>query len=279
MKEPVTDETVNLEILICTIGEAGIQRTAASLHPRIEGVQYLISWQTPGNESMIQVPDNLKREDIWIVTHKSRGLCRNRNFAIANSHAPVVLIGDDDVDYSYEGILEFLECLKKNPETDIFLLRYLNNESFVKPYPEYPTPYREAPRGYYATSFEIAFRRRVIEELGIRFNEKLGLGNPVLKCGEEDVFLYDAMKKGASAMIYPITIGSHDQPTTGERDATEDYFIMTHAAVMKHIMPWTWCPRLLVHAIRHQNQGKGKATSYLRLCLAGIRYARREQVF
>lgn len=265
-----------LEVLICTIGAEGIARVAASVHPRIAGVGYLVCWQQPDGPLPLP-PELASREDFRIVTAPGeRGISRNRNRAIGSASADWCLMGDDDINYSESGLTELLHLVKSNPAADIITLRYTREKRFIKPYPETPVSLNDVPKGYYVTAFEIAFRRESIAGR-VRFNEKISLGTPVLRCGEEDVFIHDARKAGLNLCFHPVTIGAHDHPTTAERDGREDYFVMTHGAVIGYIHPRTKWLRLTVHAWRER--AEWPFFRYLKLCAKGIRYARKEKIF
>lgn len=268
---------MRLQVLICTIGAEGIARVLNAVHPRVEGVGYLVSWQQPDGD--IPVPQELaERQDFQVFIHRSRGISRNRNFAISCASAPLCLMGDDDVDYSADGLQGIMTEFDACPEADIIAARYTCFDRYVKPYPQRLTDFSNAPKGYYVTAFEIAFRRNAVSG-HVRFNENISIGTPVLRCGEEDVFICDARRAGLRVFVSPVTIGSHDHPTTGERDAGEEYFAMTHGAVMSHLHPLSWPARLLVHALRERRAGRWAFFPYMRACLAGIRYARRNNVF
>ena len=77
---------IKLQVLICTLGEAGIQRVAKGEHPHVPGVEYLVSWQLPDGD--VAIPDELSRPDFKIIKNTTRGLSRNRNLSIAAATAP-----------------------------------------------------------------------------------------------------------------------------------------------------------------------------------------------
>ena len=270
--------STRLQILICTIGAEGIKRVCNAAHPRIAGVEYLVLWQQPDTD--IPVPEALaERTDFKVFTHRSRGISRNRNFAIEHSSAPLALMGDDDIDYSEDGILELLKQAEENRDADILLCRYKSNGKYVKPYPEAACLYRKVPKGYYVSALEIAFRPSAVRNAGLWFNENISIGTPVLKCGEEDVFVRDALIRKLTVMVVPACVGSHDHASTSERDAKQPYFAMTHGAVMMHMHPATWIPRVMVHALRESKAGRWSWWRYFTLCLKGAAYARRNKVF
>lgn len=267
----------SLQVLLCTIGAEGIARLTASRHPRVEGVGYLVAWQLPDGDC--DVPQMLlERDDFEIVVTHTRGISRNRNIAIESSSAPLCLMGDDDVDYSAEGLRTLAAMLEAHPDTDVAACRYTCCGRYVKPYPEDVCPERKAPRGWYITAYELAFRRERVTGR-VRFNEKISIGTEVIRCGEEDVFLIDARRAGLSVSLFPVTIGAHDRDGTGERCYREPWWIMAHGAIMRHKFPFSWIPRVFVHALRAAHKGHTPFFSYMRHALAGGRYASRTRIF
>ena len=69
----------------------------------------------------------------------------------------------------------------------------------VKPYAAYAHPYEKRPRGMYPTSPELTLRVAAVKGK-LFFNELFGLGSECLPCGEEDVFLHDAVQAGTAGL-------------------------------------------------------------------------------
>lgn len=270
-----TDAAVSLEVLICTIGAEGIARVVKARHPQIPGVHYTVSWQLPDGEMPVP-PALADREDFTVCINGTRGLSRNRNIAMSVSTAPLILIGDDDVDYSAEGLNALIEAFRTRPRVDIICCRYRCNGGYAKVYGLGEFDVRHAPKGWYVTSFEIAYRSEsVCGE--IPFNENLGIGAPLFCAGEESVWLSECCRAGARAIGLPIEIGAHDAPTTCDRMGREPWYAMTHGLVMRRLHRRSWLLRLMVHALREEHAGRWNAMRYLRLCLKGA--SRYRQVF
>ena len=263
---------VRLQVQICTLGREGMRRLIAAGHPRVEGVEWLVSWQLP--EDSCPVPDILlERSDFRVIVSRDRGLSRNRNHALDATGAPYILIGDDDVDYTPAGLRQLLSAFESRPDLDVICCRYTCRGQYVKPYGNGEFSLLSPPRGWYPTSFEIALRAGKLR--GLRFNENLGLGAPVCNCGEEDVLLATLLRTGAEGVGLPILIGAHNTPTTGEKLACDARFIFTHGAVMTWLHPRTWPLRLLAHARRSPLP----FLRYLRHSLRGALHACRTSLF
>ena len=83
-----------LELLICTINE-GVRRVPNILLPQIANVRYLVSWQQTGTVS-IDLPEELIRSDVRVITLEGRGLAANHNNALKNAQGDILLLSDDD---------------------------------------------------------------------------------------------------------------------------------------------------------------------------------------
>ena len=184
--------------------------------PRVAGVRYLVSLQNPDNLSLT-VPSSLDRPDVEIFEHADRGLSVNRNAAIEHSDADVILIADDDLEYTAEGLSYVKRVFDENPSLDFATFCYDGDDRKV--YPEYEFDIKaKLPSGYYLTSFELAIRRRSLG--GLRFSPHMGVGAPLFGSGEENVFMYKLTLKGLKGRFFPKVITIHAGLTTGSRGAT-----------------------------------------------------------
>ncbi|MCM1319570.1 MAG: glycosyltransferase [Muribaculaceae bacterium] len=263
---------IELQVLVCTYGAEGIARFAATNPPEVSGVEYLVSWQLPAGEQAA-IPANISsRPDITIRQSDSRGLSHNRNLAMKMATAPFCLIADDDLDYGDgASFLKIIDTFKSS-KADIICFKSICCGKELKPYPTRLTYHNEAPKGWYVTSFEIAYRRKSMAG-SIPFNENFGIGaSTILQAGEEDIWIRDAQLKGAVVMLSPVCICAHDHTTTAERHASEDWFISTHGAVMRHLHPANYPLRLIVHALRQKDVSPLR---YLRLSMSAARKYRK----
>lgn len=267
---------VKLQVLICTIGAEGIRRVVESSHPEVEGVEYLVSWQLPDGD--MDVPEALVvRDDVKVCKVNSRGICRNRNNAVRCATAPLCLMSDDDVCYKEEELRSLIYAFEQYPDADIITVRH-HSDNYPKAYPDQSFDLVNAPKGYYVTCFEIAFRLSAVKGV-VKFNENISIGTPVLRCGEEDVFIHDAKKAGLKARFVPIVVGTHNHPTTAGRDAEEPYFWMTKGAVFSYIHRFTWLPRIVVNVWRASRKSEKSFGFYFMNALRGVKYAKENKVF
>lgn len=264
-------DKIELEVLISTFGREGIERICRSKHPRVAGVRWLVSWQLPDGDCPIP-PKLAARDDFKIIKHATRGLSVNRNRALAEASAPLLLIADDDLFYRPEELEHVIDMFRLNPQADILTFRFRCSNA-TKNYPSRSFDLSRPPRGYYVSSVEIALRRAAIIGSGVRFNEAFGVGARFI-AGEEDIFIHDALKSGLRGRFIPLTICTHPDITTSTKLAKDPKRIETLGAVHRLIHPGSWPLRMIVHSLRQS--GKGETFSrkdYLRAWLRGSREA------
>jgi hypothetical protein len=208
-------------VLICTLDE-GILRIPDMLLPEQEGVYYVVSWQrTMGKNEQTALKE---RKDVRLVTMEGRGLCRNRNHAIETAltwldhplEDAIFIIADDDEQLIPEAFDHLRDIYKRYPKMDGALVRLRSSADgqYFKTYPPSLIAYGRHPRSYYPCSWEMTFRTR-IWQMGLRFDERFGLGSERLCAGEEDVLLTDITRKGLNILIVPEDIGYTNPVTTG----------------------------------------------------------------
>lgn len=271
--EPSANGNVRLQILISTMGTDGIRRIAATAHPAVEGVEYIVSWQKPDPNA---IPEALaSRPDFRIFPTGSRGLGANRQDALSHATAPYILISDDDLDYDAADLRRIIRAFDANPEYAYLLFRYDDPEA-PRSYPDHEFDMSHAPKNYYYTSFEIGINRRriLLEGNGgkeLRFNPRFGVGAEFC-AGEENIMVADLQRAGHHGKFIPIRVATHRGPTTGMRRAHEPEFLRCKGAAMAYMFPRTWPLRMLTHALRERH-----TVGFFRYCslwLAGIRQLR-----
>lgn len=262
---------MKLEVLISTLGADGIRRVANMNLPRTDEVGYLVGWQMPEGE----IPEELRRPDIKILTKEERGLSRNRNMLLGNASAEIVLIADDDLTYTPERLREVIRVFEEDAALELATFRY--DGADVKSYPARECELRiPLPKGYYLTSFEMALRRTVGTG-SLRFNEKMGLGAEYIQAGEEEMFLYEAIMSGVKARFFPITVTRHEGLTTGNRRLTAEA-ARGSGVVIKQYYPFSAPLRILLKAWRLYRADQYGFFAAVREMARGIRYGRKNGI-
>lgn len=265
---------MTLQLLVCTI-DLGIHNVKHLLLAPIEGVSYLVSWQHSHDFIAHSVPPELLRDDVKVITMKGRGLSRNRNNAIRHASADICLIADDDCSYQPQYFAHIIDVFSKHPSLHLasFMMKH---SADGKQYPSHSFSLSHYAKGYYATSFEIAFRRDAVQG-HIWFNELFGLGAPVLQSGEENLFIKDATDAMLDCRFFPIVVVEHNHPTTSSSRISQPGVIMAEGAYISIAYPCTCIPRLLLKAHRLHRANRLGFFKNLSLLTQGISYIRSQR--
>ena len=273
-----------LQILIAAYGPDALEKIASLPHPSFPGVEYLVCWQ---NHDKDRIPDSLReRKDFKIYFEESTGLCNNRNALLEKAGDCPVLISDDDLAYKEAHLNNVIEGFRQNPDCHFLTFKY-HSDAYPKTYPEEGFDIQNPPKGYFVTSMELALNLKKIrsegnEQESLYFNPAFGVNGTVFICGEEDLLIDSMLKKGFSGRFVPSEVCVNTDSTTAERQGNTREFIETKGAVISHIRPSTWLPRMLTHALRAAKESGENRIPFLTYCkwwMAGVRKARKKKVF
>lgn len=259
---------LTLDVAISTYKPEGIRRVEQMLKPLQpkDGVRYVVSWQEHQNE---EIPEYLThRKDVEIHRLDLKGLSRNRNNAIDHCHGDIILIADDDLEYYPDFSIKIKKAFELKSEMDlgIFKVKFLTEKKYPADNCDLKLPF---PKNYYCSSVEIAFRRERLK--GMRFWSEMGLGNSHLQCGEDELFLISAIKKGFNCKFINEFIARHPEETTG--DKISEGIIRAHGFIISQIYTFSLFPRLIVKAKRISVKNKLSFGRSLFLLIQGATYS------
>ncbi len=203
------DSDVKLQVMICTCGSDGLQRVARMILPHVPGVEYIVSCQS----APMQLDAALARDDVKIYFTPTKGLSNNRNHALSLVTAPYALVSDDDLEYYADGLRTVIETFDNHPDVDIATFRFDGDDGKV--YPPQEHDLSEPYRLYTVASIEIAVRMSAVRSERLTFPPMMGLGNTYIICGEEDIFMLQALRHGLACRFFPVTICRHRGLTLG----------------------------------------------------------------
>lgn len=196
--------------------------------------------------------NEIKNNDrlIKYISTNERGLSKSRNMAIRNSKADICILCDNDVEYvpNYNDII--INKFKEYPQFDIIVFHINKNRPGSKPYFDH-----EKKMGYYSSlkvfSPEIAFRRKSLENNNIEFKEMFGAGAKY-SMGEENIFLYECLKKGLKILYVPDKIADlREEESTWFKGYNEKFFI-DRGAIFFEMSNIFSIPLIMQFAIRKQ---------------------------
>lgn len=184
---------------------------------------------------------------VKFISTKDRGLSKSRNMALREASGEICMFCDNDVCYVDDYADRIVGEFDKHPDADIIVF-------FIE------RPERKAPifnsaqkMGWLSTmkifSPEVAFRRAAVKEAGLWFDESFGAGAEY-SMGEENIFLYDAMRAGLKIVYVPVRIaGLLDTESTWFKGYTKKFFINRGAGYYRmtnmfyHILIWQFALR------------------------------------
>lgn len=194
---------MTLDILICS-HDKGIVRINDIFLPPRQGVRYVVSYQYSDERYLELIPNELlSRTDVAFFKYKGQGLSANRNLALEQATADLIMYADDDarlLDSTFDTIKTTFE---QHPEIDIACFQVSTyTGKMLKNYPEKSYRLTEMPKSYVVSTIEMVFRRKKVQHV-IRFDERFGLGTKFLTCGEEEIWLKDALRNGLNIHYFP----------------------------------------------------------------------------
>lgn len=240
-----------LDVLISTMGEAGIRRVASMNLPVVDGVTYIVSWQTAGADPS-SLPDDLDRDDVKVYPTDTVGISINRNLAMSQAVAPLCLTADDDLSYTASQLESVISVFDKHPEVDVASFMYESED--CKSYPQVETDLKRLPKGFASSAIEVAYRTASVKGR-VHYDENFGPGNHLLQAGEDTVFLLDCRRAGLNCRFFPVVITTHRGLSTGFRPVVKKGVTMANGAYIRKEYGAAGILRLPVVAWRNWRNG------------------------
>ncbi len=175
------------------------------LLPQRNDVRYIVSYQYTDERYLELIPTCLKtRPDVLLTKYNGQGLSANRNMALEKATAELVMFADDDTHILPEAIDEISQIFDTHPDLDIAFFRASTyTGKTLKNYPEKEFDITRIPDTYSISTKETVCKRTSIQGT-VRFDERFGLGTKFLTCGEEEIWLQDALKAKLRMHYFPI---------------------------------------------------------------------------
>lgn len=194
---------MTLDILICSLNKGIVRVQDVLLEPRND-VHYVVSYQYTDERYLDLIPAALhERPDVSVFTYKGQGLSANRNLALDKATAEIVMYADDDARLLPETPDVVMKPFADDPTLDVaFFCASTYTGKKLKNYPEEPFHVTGMPATYTISALETACRRSRVQGV-IRFDERFGLGTKFLTCGEEEIWMEDAVRAKLHMHYFP----------------------------------------------------------------------------
>ena len=250
--EKITAYTIDdVEILVSTMKRTSLAFLEAMfVNSDIRKHHILIINQTDAEHQLSSSLLNIR-----VINTEDRGLSKSRNLAIKNAIKPICIVADDDVVYSKDFAKTVVGAHTKYALAGLISFQAKNFSG--KSYKKYNNKEREVTAVRKETplsSIEMTFKKKIIEENKIFFNELFGLGS-YFPSGEEELFLKELLFKQIKIFHVPKVIVSHaDESSTS--NPSSNHFIRARAAA-KYLQygNWSllWMLKFLFFLIRKRN--------------------------
>ena len=208
---------MKIQVLIATMNLKDKKNLLKKLNVNTEAI--VINQVSSSDGEMINYND--KKNQIY--SYKEKGLSKSRNKALEKSNADICVIADDDMTYvdNYEKIIE--DAYKKYSDADIIVFYVESAPNSLRK----KGKLKEGRLSYLLSlkvqSVQMTFKRKSIIENNIKFDENFGAGSNYYM-GEENIFIYDCLKKGLKIYSVPIKIAQlHDGESTWFKGFDEKY--------------------------------------------------------
>lgn len=207
---------MNLDVLVSTMHDE------INIYDKmnIQGSAVIVN-QTDYEDEQILLTKNNER--LKFINSKDRGLSKSRNLAINNSESDICIFADNDVIYEDNYIDTILEAYKKHPDAAVIAFT-VSSTNMDRPSSRLRTGRINRIMSMKISSVQISFKRSIIEEYQLYLNENFGAGSNTFSNGEENIFLYNAIKKGLKVYYVDQKIAevNHDESTWYGKNPEKD---------------------------------------------------------
>ncbi len=166
------------------------------------------------------------------------GLSKSRNLALNLADADICLITDDDVVFVDDLKGRITDFYNKHDDVDIatFQINNFDRKTYMSEIEK--IGYLKSMK---VSSIEISFKVESIKNNEIVFNELFGAGSKYIM-GEENIFLFEALKKGLNIFSVPTVIGtlSNSSTSTWFKGYNENFFISRGASFEAMTSRFSW---------------------------------------
>lgn len=166
-----------------------------------------------------------------VISTKERGLSNSRNMALEKACGKYVLLCDDD-ELLYDEYPEIIEkAFNDKPYADIICFQIKRNGK------KYSNDCFKL--GFLSSlkiaSWQICIKLSSLKKNNVMFDSNFGAGTPI-GSGEENIFLYDCLKKGLMLYYIPICIGEVAQKKSTWFKGFNQLYFFNRGRIIRRMM-------------------------------------------
>lgn len=215
---------------------------------------------------------------VRFITTAFRGLSKNRNLAFSYASGEFLLLADDDLRFcdGLEGMVT--KAFDSLPQADIIVF---NTKTLNMPDDRIS---REGNSKSFKVgllnfsrygSCSIAIRRSSLAKSRIKMSEFFGAGSGKISCGEDSIFLRDALRSGMKIYAYPATISVIDQSSSSWFTSCDEKFMYDKGAVCGTMFPILGIVFKYYFAMRFYKKSELGFFKTVSLIKKGMKYGKR----
>ena len=160
---------------------------------------------------------------VKIISTTERGIAKSRNKALSNATADICILADDDMQFSDTYEKTVIDVFNKY-NADIVIFNFINDKNDLIRKNNTVKKINIFNYMNYGAA-RIAFNNNSIAKNNILFKEIFN-GNPLPACGEDTLFLREALKKGLKIIAVPEALAKlqSTRESTWFKGYTKEYF-------------------------------------------------------
>jgi len=187
---------------------------------------------------------------IKMITTPHRGVGLNRNTALMESDADILLFSDDDMTY-YDGTLKgVLDAFEQMPYADVIIFSVdLTKKGEIYERRYLPIKRRRLYNSLKFGTYAIAIRRKCVLKNNLTFNQLFG-GGCIYGSGEDSLFIRDCFKAGLKVYSHSYVLGTCAKDSSSWFAGYNEKFVFDKGVwlcaafpKMKHIIKWYFAPK------------------------------------
>lgn len=207
---------------------------------------------------------------VRMMTTSTRGVGRNRNFALQAADGDILMLADDDIvyhnDYAKRIELAFEEL--SQADVIVFRMQFIKHGSIYE-MNQHTTRKLHIWNGLSFGTYQIAIRRNSLLRVNIHFSELFGGG--CLYCsGEDSLFLIDCFRKGLRIYSHNSMIGDNIRDYSTWFTGFNQKFFYDRGAFLACAFPRIKPVILLYYLYRYRKMKECSLLQKLQFMHAGI---------
>ncbi|HEL9635094.1 TPA: glycosyltransferase family 2 protein [Streptococcus suis] len=247
-------------VLVATLNTENVPKLIEEMN--LKAVDTIVINQSSTGRERINID---QCQQATIVYSERLGLSASRNEAISYAQSEdICQIADDDMIFvdNYKEIV--WDAYQEFPDADVivFYVDFENHAVARSNIPKGRMYYLDAMR---TSSVQISFKKSSLESVGLKFDERFGIG-ATYGSGEENILLFDALRKGLKLYSYPIKIASlRERDSHWDRSHTPENCRKRGAIYRRMTNYWYWI-LIVQFAIRKRKQMLPEISLFDNMC-------------